>query len=254
MHSQILRRFFLADDLPTPGKAVYLFFEFIALGFALEAIADLVHYHGPWYRWSGSLLAAALFLTLGVKGPVIRSAVWALWSPLHLISKAIIIALASIAAIISAVWLILRISAGEAHPSQDNHYAVLSDSDLYHEARVVSDAILELMRRDISLKQQYNDSAASAKTIEDQKETTARGARVSVEIAREYDSKLKLEAIGVRKEMLGRLPIELRLSRENARYEQFFESPTSDQSIGEVAADLQRIEQQFKSAKHLNVQ
>ena len=65
----------MADDLPTPGKAVYLFFEFVALGFALEAVADIIHYHGPWYRWCGSFVAAAFFLWLGIKGPGLKDAV-----------------------------------------------------------------------------------------------------------------------------------------------------------------------------------
>ena len=64
----------MADDLPSPGKGVYLFFEFIALGFALEAIADIAHYGGPWYRWSGSLAGAAGFLWLGIKGPSLKGA------------------------------------------------------------------------------------------------------------------------------------------------------------------------------------
>jgi hypothetical protein len=56
----------MADDVPTPGKLVYLFFEFIALGFALEAVADMLH-GGPWWRWTISSIAAALFLWLGLK-------------------------------------------------------------------------------------------------------------------------------------------------------------------------------------------
>ena len=43
MYMSILWRLLMADDLPAPGKAVYLFFEFIALGFALEAVADVIH-------------------------------------------------------------------------------------------------------------------------------------------------------------------------------------------------------------------
>ena len=64
----------MADDIPTPGKGVYLFFEFVALGFVLEAVADIVHYHGPWYRWSASFVLAAFFLGIGIKGPNIKAA------------------------------------------------------------------------------------------------------------------------------------------------------------------------------------
>src|SRR4051794_17747746 len=63
-----LWRLLMSDDLPSPGKGVYLFFEFVALGLVLEAVADIIHWQGPWYRWTASLVAAALFLFLGIKG------------------------------------------------------------------------------------------------------------------------------------------------------------------------------------------
>ncbi len=75
MYTSILGRLFLSDDVPSPSKGIYLFFEFIALGFALEAVADIVHYHGPWYEWMGSFTLAAIFLALGVNWPSLQERV-----------------------------------------------------------------------------------------------------------------------------------------------------------------------------------
>lgn len=67
------------NELPGPAKGVYLFFEFIALGFALEAVAAFVR-GGSWFIWTGSLLLAALFLWAGIKGPLIKEKIGSTWS------------------------------------------------------------------------------------------------------------------------------------------------------------------------------
>jgi hypothetical protein len=54
----------MADDVPTPTKAVYLFFEFTALGCALEAIPAFEH--GSWRLGTLLIVLAAIFLILGV--------------------------------------------------------------------------------------------------------------------------------------------------------------------------------------------
>jgi hypothetical protein len=58
----------MADDLPTPAKGVYLFFEFIALGFALGAVEEFLR-GSSWHSWVLALALAAAFLFLGVVGP-----------------------------------------------------------------------------------------------------------------------------------------------------------------------------------------
>jgi hypothetical protein len=100
MRSPILRRFFLSDELPSTGRGVYLFFEFIALGFALEAVAAFVR-RESWFIWAGSLLLAALFLFVGIKGP------W-LWS-LFLNVRFARMAMAAIAAIAISSVLIYQV-------------------------------------------------------------------------------------------------------------------------------------------------
>jgi hypothetical protein len=56
----------MPDDLPSRDKAVYIFLEMIALGFALEAVASLMR-GDVWWKWSGALAAGVLFLVTGVK-------------------------------------------------------------------------------------------------------------------------------------------------------------------------------------------
>src|SRR5579859_7370717 len=72
MYTSILRRFFLADDLPTPGKGVYLYFEFIALGFVLVAVEEFMR-GSSWHLWASALVFAAAFLFVGVMGPRMKA-------------------------------------------------------------------------------------------------------------------------------------------------------------------------------------
>ncbi len=59
----------MADDLPSPGKAVFLFFDYIALGFVLGAVEEFLRDSSSWHRWAAALGFAAVFLFIGVKGP-----------------------------------------------------------------------------------------------------------------------------------------------------------------------------------------
>jgi hypothetical protein len=61
-----LRGVFMADELPSGNKAVYIFLEMIALGFALEAVAALMR-GDVWWKWAGALAIGVLFLVAGVK-------------------------------------------------------------------------------------------------------------------------------------------------------------------------------------------
>ncbi|HTQ57569.1 MAG TPA: hypothetical protein VMI94_24030 [Bryobacteraceae bacterium] len=70
----ILSDILMPDDLPTPSKALYLFFEFIALGFGLEAVAALVKGE-HWWKWTACFVGAAIFLWLGVKSPGMKAGV-----------------------------------------------------------------------------------------------------------------------------------------------------------------------------------
>src|SRR5260370_11429669 len=56
----------MLDDLPNARLAVYIFLEMIALGFALEAVAALMH-GDSWWKWTGALIMGILFMVLGVK-------------------------------------------------------------------------------------------------------------------------------------------------------------------------------------------
>ncbi|HEV1995785.1 MAG TPA: hypothetical protein VGR03_15745 [Candidatus Acidoferrum sp.] len=72
----------MADELPSGDKAVYIYLEFIALGFALEAVAAFVRGDG-WHIWAGSIVLSAVFLLAGIKWPWIKgkfvSVDWVLW-------------------------------------------------------------------------------------------------------------------------------------------------------------------------------
>lgn len=54
------------DEFPSGDKAVYIFLEMIALGFALEAVASFMR-GDVWWRWIGALVLGVLFLVAGVK-------------------------------------------------------------------------------------------------------------------------------------------------------------------------------------------
>src|SRR6266853_5658978 len=56
----------MLDDLPNPRLAVYIFLEMIALGFALEAVAALMH-GDSWWKWTGAFIMGIVFMVLGVK-------------------------------------------------------------------------------------------------------------------------------------------------------------------------------------------
>ena len=57
----------MSDDIPTPAKGVYIFFDYIALGFVLVAIEELVR-GSSWKVWVGCLALGAVFLFVGVMG------------------------------------------------------------------------------------------------------------------------------------------------------------------------------------------
>src|SRR5713101_7696045 len=61
----VLRDILMIDGLPTARLAVYIFLEFIALGFALEAVAAFMHGE-IWWKWAGALLSGIVFMLLGV--------------------------------------------------------------------------------------------------------------------------------------------------------------------------------------------
>jgi hypothetical protein len=61
-----LRGVFMPDELPSGVKAVYIFLEMIALGFALEAVAAFMR-GDVWWKWAGALVIGVLFLVAGVK-------------------------------------------------------------------------------------------------------------------------------------------------------------------------------------------
>jgi len=64
----------MPDDVPTPSRGVYLYFEFIALGFVLVAVEEFMR-GGSWHSWSAALVFAAAFLFLGVMGPRFKAKV-----------------------------------------------------------------------------------------------------------------------------------------------------------------------------------
>ncbi len=61
----------MPDELPSGSKAIYIFLEMIALGFALEAVTAFMR-GDVWWKWSGALLLGVLFLAGGVKSQQIR--------------------------------------------------------------------------------------------------------------------------------------------------------------------------------------
>src|SRR5437867_11861172 len=69
-----LWRLLMADDIPTPAKGVYIYFDYIALGFVLVGVEELVRGKGhPWWLWVGCLVIGAVFLFVGVMGPKIKA-------------------------------------------------------------------------------------------------------------------------------------------------------------------------------------
>ena len=73
-----LWRLLLSDDIPTPAKGVYIYFEYIALGFVLVAIEEFVRHMSTWLVWSGCLVMGAMFLFIGIMGARVKS-----WLSLH---------------------------------------------------------------------------------------------------------------------------------------------------------------------------
>lgn len=63
------------NEIPTPAKGVYIYLDYIALGFVLAAIEELVR-GSSWKIWSGCLTLGAVFLFIGVMGPRIVGAIW----------------------------------------------------------------------------------------------------------------------------------------------------------------------------------
>ena len=68
----------LSDDIPTPAKGVYIYFDYIALGFVLVAIEEFVRHMSAWRVWSGCLVMGALFLFIGIMGSQVKQ-----WLLLH---------------------------------------------------------------------------------------------------------------------------------------------------------------------------
>ena len=63
------------NEIPTPAKGVYIYFDYIALGFVLAAIEELVR--GGWNLWKTCLACLALgaiFLCIGIMGPRVKAA------------------------------------------------------------------------------------------------------------------------------------------------------------------------------------
>jgi hypothetical protein len=50
----------VADDLPTGDKAIFAFLEMIALAFAFEGTAELLHDGHAWHTYAGAYLGARL--------------------------------------------------------------------------------------------------------------------------------------------------------------------------------------------------
>ena len=61
----------MSDELPSGTRAVYIYLEMIALGFALEGVAAFMRGEALW-KWAGALVVGALFLVAGVKSPQVR--------------------------------------------------------------------------------------------------------------------------------------------------------------------------------------
>jgi hypothetical protein len=70
----LLRDIFMSDEFPSGDKAVYIFLEMIALGFALGAVESLLR-GDVWWKWSGALLMGVIFLIAGVKWPQVKAQV-----------------------------------------------------------------------------------------------------------------------------------------------------------------------------------
>ncbi len=61
----------MADEVPTGDRAVFAFFEMVALAFAFEGVAALLN-RKPWPIVTGSWLASAVFFLIGVKWPSLK--------------------------------------------------------------------------------------------------------------------------------------------------------------------------------------
>lgn len=83
----------MADDIPTPAKGVYIYFDYIALGFVLVGTEELVRHPGVWRMWVTCLVLGAAFLFFGVMGQQIKSWLYRLVGSLRK-SKALTVALA----------------------------------------------------------------------------------------------------------------------------------------------------------------
>jgi hypothetical protein len=72
-----LWRLLMDSEIPTPAKGVYIFLDYIALGFVLTAIEELVR-RGWWDAWKTCavcLFLGAAFLCMGIMGPRVKSAI-----------------------------------------------------------------------------------------------------------------------------------------------------------------------------------
>jgi uncharacterized membrane protein YbhN (UPF0104 family) len=69
-----LWRLWMADDIPTPAKGVYIYFDYIALGFVLVGVEELVRQSSSWKVWAGCFAIGAMFLFFGVMGHRIKAA------------------------------------------------------------------------------------------------------------------------------------------------------------------------------------
>src|SRR5207248_8821372 len=70
------RRLLMAEDLPTPAKGIYTFLEFIALGFILVGVEELIR-RGSWGIFLSALALGAVFLFVGVMGRKMKDKVLA---------------------------------------------------------------------------------------------------------------------------------------------------------------------------------
>jgi hypothetical protein len=61
----------MPSELPTGDLAVYIFLEFFALGFALEAVWAFVH-DPVWWKWIAWTCCVLLFFISGLKWPWVR--------------------------------------------------------------------------------------------------------------------------------------------------------------------------------------
>ncbi len=71
MYSPILRRLFLAEEIPTGDRAVFAFLEMVALAFAFEGVNALLN-GLSWLICTGAFFGAIVFFFAGIKWPTIK--------------------------------------------------------------------------------------------------------------------------------------------------------------------------------------